>query len=130
MPRTPDDIAYTDKVAAECGYVAPPAVLEPTKPIYEDPRWSQLADWFAEHILPLEPTVRAWLRKAGWGSEDVEDLMQETYARLAAHPLAEIAQPKAYVFATVRIVAAYQLRRRQVVTIRSAGEPARPRCRI
>ena len=63
MPRTPDDIAYTDKVAAECGYVAPPAVLEPTKPIYEDPRWSQLADWFAEHTASFDNAILVYISR-------------------------------------------------------------------
>ena len=83
------------------------------------------AEWFAEHILPLEPKVRAWLRKAGWGREDIEDLIQETYARLAALAEAEIGHPQAYVFATVRNVAADQLRRKQVVTIRSVADISR-----
>jgi RNA polymerase sigma factor (sigma-70 family) len=83
------------------------------------------AEWFADHILPLEPKVRAWLRKAGWGREDVEDLLQETYARLAALPDADIGHPQAYVFATVRNVAADQLRRKQVVTIRSVADISR-----
>ena len=33
--------------------------------------------WFADNILPLEPRVRAWLRKGGWSPEDVEDLIED-----------------------------------------------------
>ncbi len=86
---------------------------------------SASAEWFADNILPLEPKVRSWLRKAGWGREDVEDLIQETYARLAAQPAVEIGHPQAYVFATVRNVAADQLRRKQVVAIRSVADISR-----
>ncbi|MGE5501919.1 MAG: RNA polymerase sigma factor [Ignavibacteriales bacterium] len=84
------------------------------------------AEWFAEHILPLEPRVRAWLRKAGWTREEVEDLVQETYARLAAAWAGgEVAHPSAYVFATVRNVAADQLRRQRIVSIRSVADISR-----
>lgn len=84
------------------------------------------AEWFAEHILPLEPKVRAWLRKAGWKREEVEDLVQETYARLAAAwGTGEVAHPSAYVFATVRNVAADQLRRQRIVSIRSVADISR-----
>jgi RNA polymerase sigma factor (sigma-70 family) len=80
------------------------------------------AGWFADHILPLEPKVRAWLRKAGWPREDVEDLIQESYARLAAQWPRDIGHPSGYLFRTVRNVAADQLRRRQVVSIRSVAD--------
>jgi RNA polymerase sigma-70 factor (ECF subfamily) len=80
------------------------------------------ARWFADHILPLEPKVRSWLRRAGWPREDVEDLIQESYARLAAHWPNEIGHPSGYLFRTVRNVAADQLRRKQVVSIRTVAD--------
>lgn len=84
------------------------------------------AEWFAEQILPLEPKIRAWLRKAGWKREEVEDLVQETYARLAAAwGTGEVAHPSAYLFATVRNVAADQLRRQRIVSIRSVADISR-----
>jgi RNA polymerase sigma factor (sigma-70 family) len=84
------------------------------------------AEWFAEHILPMEPKVRAWLRKAGWNRDEIEDLVQETYARLAAaYASAEVSHPTAYVFATVRNVAADQLRRQRIVSIRSVADISR-----
>jgi RNA polymerase sigma factor (sigma-70 family) len=84
------------------------------------------AQWFAEHILPMEPKVRAWLRKAGWRRDEVEDLIQETYARIAAaYARSEVVHPQAYVFATIRNVAADQLRRQQVVSIRSVSDISR-----
>lgn len=84
------------------------------------------AEWFAEHILPLEPKVRAWLRRGGWKRDEVEDLIQESYARIAAaYARADVAHPQAYVFTTVRNVAADQLRRQRIVSIRSVADISR-----
>jgi RNA polymerase sigma factor (sigma-70 family) len=89
---------------------------------------STRAAWFAEHILPIEPKVRAWLRKAGWTREEIEDLVQESYARLAAQWASggvEISQPAAYMFRTVRNAAADNLRRKRIVSIRSVADMSR-----
>jgi len=86
------------------------------------------AAWFADHILPLEPKVRSWLRRAGWTREEIEDLIQESYARLAAQyasNFGEISHPPSYLFRTVRNVAADQLRRKRVVSIRSMADVSR-----
>lgn len=83
------------------------------------------ADWFADHILPLEPKIRSWLRKAGWPREDIEDLIQESYARIAAHRGGDIGHPSGYFFRTVRNVAADHLRHRRVVSIRSVADMSR-----
>ena len=50
MPRNADEIAYTDQLADKLGYMAPPAHLEPTGRMLEDPAWSTLVDWFDGHI--------------------------------------------------------------------------------
>jgi hypothetical protein len=48
MPRTLEEIARTDRLAAECGYVPPPLELEPTGMMGGDPAWSTLGEWFDE----------------------------------------------------------------------------------
>ncbi len=50
MPRTIDDIAYTDRRATEIGYLQPPAEIEPAGRMHEDPKWTGLVDWFDAHI--------------------------------------------------------------------------------
>lgn len=50
MPRTAAQIAYTDHLAADIGYLAPPLEFEPTDNIHEDPAWTTLVDWFDAHI--------------------------------------------------------------------------------
>lgn len=59
------------------------------------------AIWLAQHVLPHEPGLRRWLRRRTPAGMDVDDIIQETYAKLAM--LAEvdhIAAPKAYVYQT------------------------------
>ena len=54
---TIEDIAYTNAVAARCGYREPPPELIPTGPMGEDPKWFDLAIWFRSN-LPPDPGVR------------------------------------------------------------------------
>lgn len=83
------------------------------------------AAWFAEHILPVEPKARAWLQRAGWGREEVEDLIQESYAKLAAAEVSVIEQPGGYFFRTLRNCAADYLRRKRIVSITSVADISR-----
>lgn len=83
---------------------------------------SSRADWFAENILPNEPKVRLWLRRCGWSEHDVEDMIQESYAKLAAFPIGQIRNPGAFFFQTVRNVAGAIIRRRRIVSIRAVAD--------
>lgn len=83
------------------------------------------AAWFATNILPHEPKLRAWLRKAGWSAEEVEDLVQESYARIAALPLDKIDNPTAYLYRVARNIASDHLRRRRVVSIQNVADMSR-----
>lgn len=83
---------------------------------------SSRADWFAENILPHEPQVRLWLRRCGWSEHDVEDMIQESYAKLAAFPKEQIRNPGAFFFQTARNVASAIIRRRQIVSIRAVAD--------
>lgn len=80
------------------------------------------AEWFAEHILPYEPKVRAWLARAGWNADEIEDLIQESYARLAACAIETIHNPGPFFFQTARNTAGSIIRRRQVVSIRTVAD--------
>lgn len=95
--------------------------------VYVGEPMPERAAWFARHILPLEGQVRASLRRSGWRPDEIEDLVQEAYARLASPSLkrAEISSPADYLFRTVRNIATDQIRRRSIVPIRSVDDVSR-----
>ena len=76
------------------------------------------ASWLASHVLPHEPALRSWLRHKRVVDLDVDDIVQETYARLAAlETVSNIRQPKRYLFQTAYSIIAAHLRRSRVVSI-------------
>jgi DNA-directed RNA polymerase specialized sigma24 family protein len=61
------------------------------------------ARWFAEEILPHEPRLRAWLRGRFPTRTDIDDLVQETYARLfRARSAGEVRNARNYLYAVAR----------------------------
>ncbi|SFP57266.1 RNA polymerase sigma factor [Sphingomonas rubra] len=83
-----------------------------------------LVAWVARHVLPAEPALRRWLRGVFPGC-DVDDVVQETYCRLAAvRDLDRIEDPRRYLFQTARNVVLVELRRQRVVRIEAAGSAA------
>ncbi len=79
--------------------------------------------WLAEHVLPCEPTLRAWLQRRLPVHQDVDDVIQETYAILAAlEDVSHVRQPRAYVYSVAQSVVLQQLRRAQVVSIEAVAE--------
>lgn len=74
----------------------------------------ELSRWFAEEVQPHEPALRAWLRAQFPSLFDVDDLVQESYARiLQARRREEIANPKSYLFTTARHAALDFFRQRR-----------------
>ena len=45
---------------------------------------SELGQWFATHVQPHEPVLRAWLRSRFRTEDDLDDLVQESYLRFFA----------------------------------------------
>jgi len=83
------------------------------------------AQWFATAILPLEPQLRAWLRRAVPHGLDVNDFIQEAYAKLAGlPPNAEIKYPKAYLYTITKRLIAHEVRRLRVIPIGALTEIA------
>ena len=72
--------------------------------------------WFAEHLQPHEPPLRAWLRSRFPRNVDPDDLVQEAFARVLQAQAAGTAMrsPKAFLFATARNLALDTLRHRAV----------------
>lgn len=74
------------------------------------------AAWVANEILPHEPKVRAWLRRARTSPEDIDEIIQEAYCRLATlDTVAHIGSPISYFLSTARNLLARRLRRQRIV---------------
>lgn len=80
--------------------------------------------WFAREILPHEADVRRWLvrRVRGLADCNVDEVVQEAYARLWAAGAQRILNPRAYFFVTARHVVAEALRRSRVVSIETIAD--------
>jgi len=79
---------------------------------------AERALWLAEHVLPYERGLRDWLRRRMAQAQDVDDVVQETYAILAAlADVSHVRQPRAYVYQVAQSVVLQQLRRAQVVSM-------------
>lgn len=87
----------------------------------------QRALWLAEHVLPHEPALRAWLvhrmpRGVGVGLE-VDDVVQEAYAVLATlDEVVHIRDPRAYLYTVAQSVILQYVRRARIVSIEAVAE--------
>jgi RNA polymerase sigma-70 factor (ECF subfamily) len=92
---------------------APPCLLPATEE----------ARWFKEQIRPHERELRAYLRGRFPSLPDVDDLVQETYARiLRARMAGHATLTRAYLFVVARNVALDLVRREKVVAVERLGE--------
>jgi len=83
----------------------------------------RLVAWVASQVMPHEPMVRSWLRQRLQSPDDIDDLIQEAYAKLAAmSSLEQIKRPDAFFFQVVRNLLVDQIRRSRVVRIEAAAE--------
>jgi RNA polymerase sigma-70 factor (ECF subfamily) len=75
--------------------------------------------WFAREVLPHEADVRRWLsvRLRGLESCDLDEVVQEAYARLWGADLDRILNARAYLFVTARHIVGEHLRRSRIVSI-------------
>ena len=84
---------------------------------------SEPGRWFAEHVQPHEPMLRAWLHRRFEARIDVDDIVQESFVRvLHARNSGPLASPKAFLFATARNLALDRLRRHEVSRTDFLGE--------
>ncbi|HEY0301906.1 MAG TPA: sigma-70 family RNA polymerase sigma factor, partial [Rhizomicrobium sp.] len=76
------------------------------------------AVWLARNVLPIEPALRAWLRRRRLSESEIDDLVQETYAKLITLPSVEnIRDPKNYAFQVAHSIFASRIRRARIVPI-------------
>ena len=80
--------------------------------------------WVATYILPHEGEVRGWLRRhvRTLNGHDVDDLMQEAYARLWTAEYSKIANGRSYLFAVIRNLLLEQARHARIVPMERLGE--------
>lgn len=80
------------------------------------------AAWLGRHVIPHEPALRNWLRRREVQGLDVDDIVQEVYARLVAlHSVDHVESPKTYAFQVASSVMINHIRRLKVVSIESVA---------
>lgn len=81
------------------------------------------ARWFAEEVQPHEPKLRSYLRRRFPTLDDVDDIVQETYARLFRERQAgKVFEARSYLFPVARNVAIDIFRRSRTIAIGGLGE--------
>ena len=81
------------------------------------------ARWFSEEVQPHEPALRAYLRGRFPSLHDVDDLVQESYARiLRAREIGTAKLSRGYLFVTARNLALDAVRHANVVPMESLAE--------
>lgn len=80
--------------------------------------------WIAQQILPYEAPLRRYLDRWKLPHDlDVDDVVQETYGRIAAMESVErIKNPRAYMFSIARSIVLMHIRRARVVAIGALDE--------
>lgn len=80
------------------------------------------AAWLGRHVIPHEPALRNWLRRRPVEGLDVDDIVQEVYARLVElYSVDHIDNPKTYAFQVASSVMINHIRRLKVVAIDSVA---------
>jgi RNA polymerase sigma factor (sigma-70 family) len=84
---------------------------------------ASLSRWFADEVQPHERSLRSYLRRVFPSLPDMDDLVQESYARLLrAKEAGRVSYVKAFLFTTARNAALDFFRRRKVVAIDSVAD--------
>lgn len=87
---------------------------------------SEQSRWFAEEVQPHEASLRAWLRHRFPALPDVDDIVQESYARLLrAKEAGPVRYAKAFLFTTARNAVLDLFRRDRVVAFDRVAEVER-----
>jgi len=83
--------------------------------------------WVARYILPAEPQVRASLRATGAAMDEIDDLVQDAYCRIAAMASVEqIDRPAAYFMQMVKNLRRDRLRRDKIIQFEEFTEIIEP----
>ena len=81
------------------------------------------ARWLARYVLPHEPALRSWLSRRQVVGLEIDDIVQDTYARLSsAASVDDIRDPRNYMFRTAYSVIVTHLRRSRIVEMQSFAQ--------
>jgi RNA polymerase sigma factor (sigma-70 family) len=84
---------------------------------------NERASWLAEHVLPFEPGLRAWLARRRVVDLEVDDIVQETYAVLAElDSVAHIRNPRTYLYTVAHSIILRHVRHGRVVSIEAMAD--------
>jgi RNA polymerase sigma factor (sigma-70 family) len=84
---------------------------------------SEIVAWVGSNIVPHEADLRARLRRMAVPQEEISDIVQESYLRIAKlDSVAHIRNGRAYFFTTARAVLLQRVRRDKIVRIDSLTE--------
>ena len=79
--------------------------------------------WLSRHVLKHEPALRAWLGRRRIAGLEVDDIVQETYARLIALESVDgIGNVKNYMFQTAYSVLVSHVRRAKIVAFETVTD--------
>lgn len=79
-----------------------------------------ITEWIAREIVPQEAAVRRWISRRWRHAVDVEDVIQESYCRIAGLASVDhIDNPAAYFFRTAYAVATDAMRRAGIINFTS-----------
>jgi RNA polymerase sigma-70 factor (ECF subfamily) len=85
-------------------------------------RIRERAVWIARNVLPHEPAIRAWLQRNRVQDLEVDDIVQEMYARIVSlESFESIQNAKQYAFRVAHSVVVDHTRRSRIVSIYSVG---------
>jgi RNA polymerase sigma factor (sigma-70 family) len=81
------------------------------------------ARWLAEHVVPCESGLRAWLARRRVVDLDVDDIVQEAYAVLAElETVTHIRNPRTYLYSVAHSIILQHVRRLRIVSIETMAE--------
>jgi RNA polymerase sigma-70 factor (ECF subfamily) len=84
---------------------------------------TQRAAWLGQAVFPHEAKLRVWLSRKALPGLEVDDVIQETYAILAAlESVDHIHNPRTYMFQVAKSVVLQALRKSRVVSIEALAE--------
>ena len=77
------------------------------------------AIWLARQVMPHEAGLRGWLARRGIAECDIDDVIQETYAKLVTLPSIDaIRDPRSYAYQVALSVHVTNLRKSNVIPIK------------